>query len=66
VTVVNPGAGCTNQTFAINGTLGDVGPWFTGTGTGTFTGTLTHYRLSVFGRCFTYSASVAGSVTLDF
>jgi hypothetical protein len=66
VAVINPGSGCTNQQFAINGVLGNVGTWFGGTGTGTFAGTLTHYRISVFGRCVTYSASVTGSVTLTF
>jgi hypothetical protein len=66
VQVLNAGANCTNQTFAVNGALGSVGPWFGGSGSGTFTATLTHYRYSIFGRCITYSASVAGTLTLSF
>jgi hypothetical protein len=66
VTVVNAGFGCTNQKFAIYAPLVDVGPWHGGPGTGLFTGTLTHYRYSVFGRCITYSASVSGGVTVSF
>jgi hypothetical protein len=60
------GSGCTNQQFTIDGTLDHVGTWYTGAGSGTFVGTLTHYRTSIFGRCITYSASVTGSVTLTF
>ena len=64
VQVVNPGAGCTNQTFAVNGTLGGVGRWTAGTGSGTFAVTLTHYRRSILGHCTTYGAKVAGTLTL--
>ena len=32
--------------------------------TGSFDGTLTHYRRSIFGRCLTYSATISGSMTL--
>jgi hypothetical protein len=66
VQVLNVGANCTNQTFAVNGALGSVGPWLGGSGKGTFTATLTHYRHSIFGRCITYGASVAGTLTLTF
>ena len=66
VNVINPGTGCTNQTFAVQGPLGSVGPWYGGTGTGTFAVTLTHYRSRVFGSCITYSASVVGSLELTF
>jgi hypothetical protein len=66
VQVVNPGPNCTNQTFAVNGMLGNVGPWYSGTGGGTFTATLTHYRYSFFGSCITYSASVTGTLSLSF
>ena len=67
VSVMNPGAGCTNQQFALNGMLGNVGPLgTTGTGTGTFTGVLTHYRANFFGSCVTYFASITGSLTLTF
>jgi hypothetical protein len=66
VQVINPGAGCTNQTFAVNGILAGVGTWWSGSGSGTFAVTLTHYRHSVFGSCVTYGASVAGSLTVTF
>jgi hypothetical protein len=66
VQVTNPGANCTNQTFAVNGILGDVGPWYSGSGSGTFSATLTHYRYRIFGSCITYGASVTGTLTLNF
>jgi len=65
VQVTNPGPGCTNQTFAVNGILGNVGTWWSGNGSGTFTVTLTHYRHYVFGSCVTYGASVAGTLALS-
>ncbi len=66
VQVTNVGAGCTNQTFDVEGTLSDVGPWYLGSGTGTFSAILTHYRKSVWGYCVTYAASVSGSFSLTF
>jgi hypothetical protein len=66
VQVMNPGADCTNQTFAVDGNLGNVGPWYTGSGTGTFSATLTHYRTRIFGSCITYAASIAGTLSLTF
>jgi hypothetical protein len=66
VQVLNPGANCTNQTFAVHGILGDVGPWSTGSGSGTFDVTLTHYRFPLFGSCITYGASVRGTLSLAF
>src|SRR5438874_1757400 len=44
VQVTNPGANCTNQTFAVDGILGNVGRWYWGSGTGRFSAILTHYR----------------------
>ena len=64
VQVTNAGSTCSNQTFAINGILGNVGWWSSGNGSGTFTATLTHYRHSVFGSCVTYGASVRGTLSL--
>lgn len=64
VQVTNVGANCSNQTFAINGILGRVGWWSSGSGSGTFRATLTHYRHSVLGRCVTYGASVRGALSL--
>jgi hypothetical protein len=66
VQVTNPGAGCTNQTFAVRGVLGSVGPWHSGNGSGLFSVTLTHYRVSILGSCITYAASVAGVLTLTY
>ena len=66
VQVVNKGANCTNQTFAVHGILGSVGPWYSGHGTGTFTTTLTHYRTSILGSCVTYGATVNGTISLVF
>jgi len=65
VQVTNPGASCTNQTFRVNGILGNVGRWSAGSGSGTFNVTLTHYRHSIFGRCVSYAASVRGTLTLN-
>jgi hypothetical protein len=66
VEVTNPGTGCTNQTFAVDGILGRVGPWHRGSGSGSFSVTLTHYRTQLFGSCVTYGASVAGTLSLSF
>jgi hypothetical protein len=66
VTLVSSTGCSSRQQFAIDATLGSVGTWPAGSGTGTFTGTLTHYRASIFGRCVTYSATVSGTVSLDF
>jgi hypothetical protein len=66
VQVTNVGVNCTNQTFDVNGILSNVGPWYNGSGDGTFTATLTHYRYRLFGSCITYGASVAGTLTLTF
>jgi hypothetical protein len=60
ITVINPGAGCTNQVYAVDGSLRNVSV----TGTGHFVATLTHHRRSVLGRCWLYAATVAGTVTL--
>jgi hypothetical protein len=64
VTQLSGFTGCVNQRYAVNGVLGDVGFGSAGSGTGTFTATLTHHRTKVFGHCVTYSASVSGSLSL--
>lgn len=66
VQVTNAGPRCTNQTFAVNGILGSVGPWYSGSGSGVFSATLTHYRYRLFGNCVTYSASINGTLSLTF
>jgi hypothetical protein len=64
VQVINRGANCTFQTFGVHGILGHVGWWSSGSGSGTFNVTLTHYRRSILGRCVTYGASVRGTLSL--
>jgi hypothetical protein len=49
-------SGCTNQTYAVNGALSNGG---------SFVATLTHYRVSIYGHCLIYAASIAGLVTLN-
>ena len=66
ITTIDPGAGCTNQRFLVTGTLTDVATSTTAGGTGSFSVTLTHFRTPLFGRCVTYSASVAGDVSFDY
>lgn len=50
VTVTNRGSRCTDQTYHVVAT-------FT---SGSFDGTLTHHRRSIFGRCILYSATIRG------
>ena len=66
VQVTNRGANCSNQTFDVEGILGHVGRWYRGSGTGTFSALLTHYRHRLFGVCSTYAASVTGRLSLTF
>ena len=54
VSVTSPGAGCTNQVYAVHVQLEE----------GTFDGTLTHRRRSFFGRCVIYAATIGGSATV--
>ena len=65
IRLIEPGAGCSNQRFEILDGLHNVGAW-EHTGTGGFSAILTHYRHSIFGQCITYSATVQGTVLLDF
>lgn len=66
ITETNPGTGCTKQTFRVTGTLGDVSTSTTSGGTGRFDGVLTHHRLSLFGDCVTYAATVSGSAGFTY
>jgi hypothetical protein len=59
ITVINPGAHCTDQVYTVNGSLRDVSV----AGAGQFVATLTHHRRSVLGRCWLYAATVGGTVT---
>ena len=56
--------GCSDQQYAVNGDVGDVGFGSAGTGSGSFAGTLTHHRTKIFGYCVIYSATITGSLTL--
>lgn len=59
-------SGCTNQKYAVQGTLGGVGI-NGGAGSGSFSATLTHYRTNVwFVGCVIYAASIKGTVSLTF
>src|SRR5919198_3008395 len=66
INVTNTGTNCTDQIFDVEGTLGDVGPRFTGTGRGRFSAELTHHRARIFGRCVIYAATVEGTLSLSF
>ena len=65
IVLVDPGSYCRNQVFRIVDGLHNVGTW-EHSGTGGFAAYLTHYRHSIFGQCITYSATVQGTVELDF
>jgi hypothetical protein len=64
VTLVEPGLPCGNQVYDVDGTLdlasGDA------VGTGTFDVQLTHHRISLFGRCITFAATVRGTLATSF
>ncbi len=66
ITLMGATSTCGNQVYAVDAFLGEVGVGADGIGTGRFSGTLTHYRTLLFGRCVTYAARVAGSLTLAF
>ncbi len=65
VQVISKGLNCTNQTFAVHGLLGSVGP-LGGHGRGTFNATLTHHRRRILGTCVIYAATVTGRINLTF
>ena len=66
ITEVDPGVGCTKQTFRVSGTAGNVSTSTTSGGSGVFDVLLTHHRSSFFGNCVTYAATVKGSVSFDY
>ena len=63
ITMLSAGAGCRKQRFSIVDGLSGVGG---GSGTGTVSAVLTHYRTRIFGHCVTYAASVSGGISLTF
>jgi hypothetical protein len=66
ITVIDPGAGCTNQRFRVTGTLENVETTTTSGGTGRFAATLTHFRHSLLGHCLIYAARVSGTVSFSY
>jgi hypothetical protein len=67
VTQLNPGAGCTNQTYLVQDTLSNVGVGSPGSGSGTFQVVLTHFRANFpFVGCQTFAATVQGTLSLTF
>jgi hypothetical protein len=66
IETLDPGAGCTNQRYLVSGALENVTTTTSSGGTGTFSVTLTHYRVSIFGRCIAYNASVVGNVGFSY
>jgi hypothetical protein len=61
-----PGPGCRNQQFLVTDTLHDVATTTSSGGSGSFSAVLTHYRISLFGRCFIYNARVVGTVSFTY
>jgi hypothetical protein len=66
ITTINPGAGCTNQRYRVQGALEDVATETTSGGSGYFDVVLTHFRRSVWGHCVIYLARVNGGVTFSY
>ena len=66
ITTIDPGTNCMNQQFHVFGELEHVSTSTTSGGTGSFDVTLTHHRAPLLGRCFTYSASVVGTVSFSY
>jgi len=66
ITMLKPGAYCTNQRYRVTGTLQDVSTSTSAGGAGAFAVTLTHYRTLLFGHCIIYKARVAGSVDFTY
>ncbi len=66
ITTLPTPPGCTNQRYMVTGTLQDVSTSTTSDGSGSFSVVLTHYRVSLFGRCVIYKARVAGNVNFVY
>jgi hypothetical protein len=61
----DPGAGCTNQRYAVNGVLTNVAVGSATGGSGVFGVQLTHHRAFIpFIGCVTYAGSVAGGFSV--
>jgi hypothetical protein len=66
ITLLESGPNCTTQLFRIKDGLSNVGSGAQAAGTGSFVGYLWHHRTGIFGTCVTYSATVQGTVELNF
>ena len=67
VLIDDGGAGCGDLTHRVRGRLSDVARSDTNAvGTGRFRAILVHYRASILGHCFAYSATVRGAISLTF
>jgi hypothetical protein len=66
ITTLNLGLNCTNQRFQVTGALQGVATSTTSGGHGIFSATLTHHRISLFGHCLIYDASIAGAVSFTY
>jgi hypothetical protein len=66
ITLLESGTNCTTQLLRITDGLSNVGSGGQASGTGSFVGYLWHHRTGIFGSCVTYSATVQGTVVLNF
>jgi hypothetical protein len=66
ITLLESGPNCTTQLYRIQDGLSNVGSGAQAGGTGSFVGYLWHHRTGIFGACVTYSATVQGTVILNF
>jgi hypothetical protein len=66
ITTLSTGPHCTNQRFLVTDTLQDVATTTSAGGSGSFSVVLTHYRISLFGRCLIYNARVVGTVSFTY
>ncbi len=63
VTLMEQDGSCGDQVYRVWATIDDVGELgHTHTGWGSLSATLTHYRVSLFGACITYGATITGGV----
>jgi len=66
ISSIDSGPNCTNQQYAVTGTLRDVATTTTSGGSGTFDVVLTHYRARILGTCVIYKAKVVGTASFDY
>ena len=55
---------CDKQVFVVTDGLNGVDTGASNSGTGSLTVQLTHWRVSLFGHCITYFATVSGTLDL--